>query len=165
MDVTDYTTTCNINCYETRIKHLDLFSTHWSWSKMLPFANDILKFSFLYEHFCVVITIPRKFVPKTSINLMLALVKIRSGSRTGDNPLPNLLSYSSVLHSFSTSQHIQNALSLCRMLPYFSSSWQMDLSCRWNWHVRAVYCHNRWIFQSPIVKRNLVAVLKISRCI
>ena len=55
------------------------------------FADDIFKCIFLNENDWIPIKIPLKFVPKGSINCILALVQIMAWRRPGDKPLTETL--------------------------------------------------------------------------
>ena len=51
------------------------------------FADDIFKYFFVNEKFCISINISLKFVPKGQINNNTALVQIMAWRRIGDKPL------------------------------------------------------------------------------
>ena len=50
-------------------------------------ADDIFKWIFLNEKFCISIWILLKFVPKGPINNSTALVQVMAWRQTGDKPL------------------------------------------------------------------------------
>ena len=52
------------------------------------FADNVSKFIFLNEKFCILIQISLKFVAKGSIDKTVALVQVMARRRTGDKPLP-----------------------------------------------------------------------------
>ena len=51
------------------------------------FADDVFKCIFLNENVMILVKISLKFVPKTPINNIPALVQIMAWRRTGDKPL------------------------------------------------------------------------------
>ena len=52
------------------------------------FTDDIFKYIFVNEKFCILIKISLKFVPKGPIDNKTALVQVMAWRRRGDKPLP-----------------------------------------------------------------------------
>ena len=55
------------------------------------FADDIFKYIFMNEKFCVLIRILPTFVPTCLIDNKTASVQVTAWRRIGDNPLPELV--------------------------------------------------------------------------
>ena len=66
------------------------------------FADDIFKCIFLNENIWIPIKISLKFVPKGSINNILALVQIMAWRRPGDKALSEPMMIISLMHIYST---------------------------------------------------------------
>ena len=62
------------------------------------FADDIFKCIFLNKNVWILITIPLKFIPKSSINNIPALVQIKAWRRPGDKPLSETMVASLLTH-------------------------------------------------------------------
>ena len=69
------------------------------------FADDIVKRIFLNENFRISIKISLKFVPKGSVNNILALVQIMAWRRPGDKPLSEPMMVNLLTHICVTRPH------------------------------------------------------------
>ena len=66
------------------------------------FPDDIFKYIFLNEKVWISITIPLRFVPKSPINNILALVQIMAWCRPGNKPLSEPMMASLLMHICTT---------------------------------------------------------------
>ena len=66
----------------------DLFNSSLPGQNGCHFADNIFKYIFMNEKFCILIRISLKFVPKGLISNKSALVQVMAWCRTGDKPLP-----------------------------------------------------------------------------
>ena len=65
-----------------------LISTHWGRGELAAFTDDIFKYIFMNEKFCILIQISMKFVSKGRIDNKTALLQVMACRRTGDKLLP-----------------------------------------------------------------------------
>ena len=64
------------------------FNSYPNGQNVRHFADNIFKYIFINEKFCILIRISLKCVPKSPIHNKSALVQVMAWHRTGDKPLP-----------------------------------------------------------------------------
>ena len=106
------------------------------------FADDIFKRIFLNENFWIPIKISLKFVPKGSINNILALVQIMAWRRPGDKPLSEPMMVNLPTHICVTRPQWVNSVKLSNAyIPGHQQAWYQcsiaGLFCAWH--------QKRWI--------------------
>ena len=67
------------------------FSSFLPWQNDHHFTEDILKYFFVNEKFCISIQISLKFVPEGSTDYKSSLVQVMAWCWTADKPLPEPL--------------------------------------------------------------------------
>ena len=75
------------------------YSTHWGREEQCRFADEILKYISLNENVLIPKNISLKFIPKTLLRNITALVQIMAWRRPGDKPLSEPMMVRSPTHT------------------------------------------------------------------